>query len=112
MKISLITFIASLSLVACATNGVSAGTSPALAKAHLQVGKFVEFTCEGGRFSARLADDQSTIRIRSINGSSELDRQANETWSADGFVLTLEGADGIVLSQNNKTIGKNCKPQI
>ncbi len=112
MKSHLIATIAVLSLAACASNGSKSNSFPELAKAQLQAGKFVEFTCEGGRFSARLAQDNSSIRVRTIHGSAELERQADASWAADGFVLTLVGANGTELTHSGKAIGKNCKPQI
>ena len=101
-----------LALTACASNGTSNNSFPELANAKLQAGKFVEFTCDTGRFSARLSQDNTSIRVRTINGSAELERQADATWSADGFVLTLAGANGTELTHSGKAIGKNCKPQM
>lgn len=112
MKSTLITSIALLALTACASNGTSNNSFPELVNAKLQAGKFVEFTCDTGRFSARLAQDNSSIRVRTIHGSAELERQADATWSADGFVLTLAGANGTELTHSGKAIGKNCKPQM
>lgn len=112
MKSTLITSIALLALTACASNGTSNNSFPELANAKLQAGKFVEFTCDTGRFSARLAQDNSSIRVRTIHGSAELERQADAKWSADGFVLTLAGANGTELTHSGKAIGKNCKPQM
>lgn len=111
MKSKFVVTLSFLTLAACASTGSPNKGLPELSQSGLQAGKFVEFTCESGRFSARLAQDHTSIRVRTIQGSAELERQADTTWAADGFVLALSGANGIELKNNDKLIGKNCKPQ-
>ena len=66
MSIRLLSLAGAASLVlltaACAT-----------APAGMQAGRFVDYACDNNaRFSARLADDGKTVRVRSIHGAAAL----------------------------------------
>lgn len=102
MKTIVLASLAALSLLAgCAsTADVPAG---------MKQGKFVDFSCEGGkRMSARAAEDGSTVRVR-FEGGYELDRKAPGQYEADGWKLNMAG--GVAqLEHGGKVVAKGCKP--
>lgn len=78
--------------------------------AGMQSGKFVTFACEGGKtFSARAADDGSTVRVRAHHGSAELERKAGGVYEGEGYKLSTQEAGGISLMHDGKPQGKGCK---
>jgi len=82
----------------------------ATAPAGMQAGRFVDYACDkNARFSARLADDGKTVRVRSIHGSAELSDQGNGRFADADFVMTTGGERGISLEHNKKLIAENCK---
>ncbi len=89
-------------LSACATTSVPSG---------MAAGKFVSFSCEGGKmFSARAAEDSKSVRVRGLHGSAELDMKADGVYEGDGYTLKTSGADAVTLLHEGKTQGKGCKP--
>lgn len=103
MSIRLLSLAGAASLVlltaACAT-----------APAGMQAGRFVDYACDNNaRFSARLADDGKTVRVRSIHGAAELADQGGGRFADSEFVLTTGGERGISLEHNKKVIAANCK---
>ncbi len=89
-------------LSGCATTSVPAGMS---------AGKFVSFTCEGGKmFSARAAEDSKSVRVRGHHGSAELDMKSDGVYEGDGYTLMTKGAGAVTLMHSGKTEGKGCKP--
>ncbi len=90
-------------LAGCASNpSVPAGMS---------AGKFVSFSCEGGKtFSARAAEDSKTVRVRGLHGSAELDMKSDGVYEGDGYQLMTKGPTGVTLMHSGEAAGKNCKP--
>lgn len=72
-------------------------------------GKFVNFECDGGRFSARAAVDGKSIRVRGLHGAAELDMKGDGLYEGDGYKLMTKGATGISLLHDGKPNGTNCK---
>lgn len=94
-----------LVLSGCASTG--APFPPGLA-----AGKFVTFSCEGGKtFSARAADDGRTVRVRAHHGSAELDRKADGTFEGEGYRLMLGAPGAVSLSHGGKSQGEKCRAQ-
>ncbi|MDO9401514.1 MAG: hypothetical protein Q7T46_08735 [Polaromonas sp.] len=92
--------------------GLLAGcaSSPAVPPG-MMAGKFVSFSCEGGKtFSARAAEDGKTVRVRGHHGSAELDMKSDGVYEGDGYTLMTKGADGVSLMHSGKPEGKSCKP--
>ncbi len=75
----------------------------------MMAGKFVNFECQGGRFSARAAEDGKSIRVRGLHGSAELDMKGDGVFEGDGYQLMTKGATGISLLHAGKSMGTNCK---
>ena len=96
---NLIPFTATVLLVACAsTLPVPAG---------MTAGKFVPFSCEGGKtFQARASDDGSSVRIR-FEGGYELDNKGAGVYEGEGFKLMTAGP--VELFHNGKLALKGCK---
>ncbi len=89
-------------LVGCASQSLPLHSMPA--------GKFVTFACTDGKvFSARAADDGSSVRVRAMQGSAELDRQADGSYAGDGYKLTVQGGDAVSLTYEGKLQGKDCR---
>lgn len=89
-------------LAGCATTGgVPAG---------MQAGKFVQYSCEGGKsFSARAAEGGSTVRVRGHHGAAELDRKADGVYEGDGYRLTTSGPEAVSLMHGGKAQAVRCK---
>jgi hypothetical protein len=93
--------LAAAALAACATQSAPAGMAP---------GKFVSFACADGKtFSARATEDGTSVRVRALQGSAELDRKGDGVYEGDGYTLVTNGPDGASLAHEGKTQAKNCK---
>ena len=96
-----------LTLTACASTPMPAPGMVA--------GKFVNYECTGGRFSARASDDGKSVRVRGLHGSAELEMKADGVFEGDGYQLTTKGDKGdkgdkgISLSHGGKPNGTQCK---
>jgi hypothetical protein len=94
--------LATLVLAGCATSPPAPGG--------LQAGKFVTMSCsENKSFQARLSDDGRTVRVRAHPGSAELEKQADGSFTGEGFVLRLGADGGSSLDHGGKSQGKGCK---
>ena len=85
----------------CATTGASVGG--------LETDKLVRYDCEGKDFSVRAAEDYASVRVRTPEGSVNLDRADGGEYKADGWVLKTNG--GLSLMHKDKVISSNCKRQ-
>ena len=90
-----------LTLTACASTSMPAPGMVA--------GKFVNYECDGGRFSARASEDGKSVRVRGLHGSAELEMKADGVFEGDGYQLTTKGDKGISLSHGGKPNGTQCK---
>lgn len=90
-------------LAGCATtSGVPAGMAP---------GKFVQFSCAGGKvFSARAADGGASVRVRAHHGAAELDRKGEGVYEGDGYRLVTAGPGAVSLIHDGKPQASQCKP--
>jgi hypothetical protein len=94
--------LVTLILAGCATSPPAPGG--------LKAGKFVTMSCsENKSFQARLSDDGRTVRVRAHPGSAELEKQADGSFSGDGFVLKFSADAGASLDHAGKSQGKACK---
>jgi hypothetical protein len=75
----------------------------------MTAGKFTNFECVGGRFSARAAEDGSSVRVRALHGSAELDRKSAGVYEGEGYRLETTGSGGVTLMHNGKSAGSQCK---
>lgn len=75
----------------------------------MAVGKFVNFECVGGRFSARASENGETVRIRTLHGAAELERKAGGVYEGEGYRFEAAGAAGVQLIHNGKSAGSQCK---
>ena len=97
--------VGALVLSGCASTGSSI-------PAGLSAGKFVGFACEGGKaFSARVAEDGRTIRVRAHHGSAELDRRGEGLYEGEGYRLMLGAPGAISLTHDGKPQGEKCRAQ-
>ena len=85
----------------CATTGA--------AVSGLETERLVRYDCEGKDFSVRAAEDYSSVRVRTHEGSVNLDRADNGEFKGDGWVLKTQG--GLSLMHKEKIIGSNCKKE-
>ena len=92
--------IAAASVVGCASHGTVSG---------LESGKQVRYDCEGHDFSARIADDFNSVRVRTHEGSVNLDRTDGEEFKGEGWVLKTQG--GLQLIHKEKVVAKSCKKE-
>lgn len=92
--------IAALTIAGCASMGSVGG---------LETGKLVRYECEGKDFQARLADDYNSVRLRTHEGSVNLDRADGGEFKGEGWVLKTQG--GLQLVHKDKVIAKNCKKE-
>ena len=67
-----------VTLVACASTGSVGG---------LETTSLVRYECEGKGFSARIAEDNSSVRLRTHEGSVNLDRGEADEFKGDGWTL-------------------------
>ena len=100
-----------LLIAALALVGLAGCASQAPAPAGMATGKFVQYACADGKtFSARAAEDGTTVRVRALHGSAELDRKAGGIYEGEGYTLVTQGADAVSLLHDGKAHGKQCKP--
>ncbi len=94
------TAIAALTIVGCASLGPVGG---------LESDKLVRYDCEGHDFSARIADDSKSVRVRTHEGSVNLDRGEGDEFKGEGWVLKTQG--GLQLLHKEKVVARNCKKE-
>ena len=99
-SLSVSVVLASALLGACATTTVPA---PGMV-----VGKFVNFECQGGRFSARAAEDGKSVRVRGLHGAAELELKGNGVYEGDGYKLVTQSPTGVSLMHDGKPNGTKC----
>ncbi len=93
--------VAASLLVACAGTPV--------APAGMVAGSFVSLACQGGKMlQARYAADGSTIRVRALHGSTELERRADGSFAGDDYTLNST-PQGWLLSHKGKPEAQGCK---
>jgi hypothetical protein len=93
-------------LAGCATTAsVPAGMQP---------GKFVQFSCAGGKmFSARAAEGGATVRVRAHHGAAELDRKGDGVYEGEGYRLVVTAGSGAVsLMHGGKPEASQCKAAV
>ncbi len=100
MKRSIVVIAAVASLSGCTTIGPVAG---------LESSSLVRYDCEGQGFSARVAEDFTSVRVRTHEGSVNLNRGEDDAFAGDGWKLTTRG--GMELAHKDKIVAKNCKKQ-
>jgi hypothetical protein len=98
-----VSVLAAISILAngCVSTGASIGG--------LETDKLVRYDCEGKDFSARAAEDFSSVRVRTPEGSVNLDRTEGNEFKGDGW--TLKTAGGLVLMHKDKVVAQNCKKE-
>jgi hypothetical protein len=80
------------------------------ATADLPADRFVTLNCADGKsFQVRRAQNGQTVRVRSHQGSAELERQADGRFAGESFVLDFKAEGGISLEHASKSQGKACK---
>ncbi len=87
-----------LSTVGCA------GLAPI---AGLETSRQVRYICEGSDFSARLSEDYSSARLRTKEGSVDLDRREGNEFIGEGWTLKTNG--GMQLMHKEKVVANNCR---
>ncbi len=100
-------FVPAASVLVVALLGACA-SSPTVPRG-MVAGKFVDFQCEGGRFSARAAEDGKTIRVRGLHGAAELDMKGDGVYEGDGYRLVTKDPNGVSLMHGGKANGTHCK---
>ncbi len=75
----------------------------------LDTDKLARYECEGKGFSARAAEDFSSVRVRTHEGSVNLDRAEGGEFKGDGW--TLKTAGGLTLVHKDKVVAQNCKKE-
>ena len=100
MKTAVIAIAALAALSGCTTIGPVAG---------LESGSLARYDCEGQGFSARIAEDFTSVRLRTHEGSVNLNRGEDDAFAGDGWKLTTRG--GMELAHKDKIVAKNCKKQ-
>lgn len=98
----------SIAAIACATVLAACASTP-LPVPGMVAGKFVNFECQGGRFSARAAEDGRTVRVRGLHGAAELDMKSADVFEGDGYQLVTKGPNGVSLMHGGKPNGTHCK---
>lgn len=87
----------------------SCATTTATVPAGMKAGRFVDYSCEGGkRLAARAAEDGSTVRIR-FEGGYELDRKEAGVYEGYGWKLVTQ-AGAAELVHGGKVVAAGCKP--
>ncbi len=91
-----------LVLVACAsTSPVIPGAAP---------GKFVSLTCADNKsFQLRTSESGTSVRVRALHGSAELDAQAGGVFAGEGYVLRTQGDGAVSLEHLGKPQARACK---
>ena len=92
--------IASVSITGCASLASVSG---------LESGRLVRYDCEGQDFSARIADDFTSVRLRTQEGSVNLDRAEGDEFKGAGWVLKTQG--GLQLLHKEKVVATSCKKE-
>lgn len=92
--------ITAMTLAGCASLGPVGG---------LESGKLVRYDCEGKDFSARIADDFASVRVRTHEGSVNLDRAEGDEFKGEGWQLKTQG--GLQLVHKEKIVAKNCRKE-
>lgn len=92
--------ITTVTIAGCATVGTVGG---------LETGNLVRYACEGHGFSARVADDYKSVRVRTHEGSVNLDRTDGDEFKGEGWVLKTQG--GLQLLHKDKVVAKSCKKE-
>lgn len=102
MKAARFTFvtITAMAITGCASIGPVGG---------LEAGKLVRYDCDGHDFSARIADDYTSVRLRTPEGSMNLDRAESDEFKGEGWVLKTQG--GLQLLHKEKVVAKSCKKE-
>lgn len=77
---------------------------------NLESGKLVRYDCDGHDFSARIADDYTSVRLRTHEGSINLDRVEGDEFKGDGWVLKTQG--GLQLIHKEKIVASSCKKEV
>ena len=96
--------------LAIATAAFVAGCASLGAVGGLETGKLVRYDCEGHDFSARIADDYTSVRVRTHEGSVNLDRTAEgDEFKGEGWTLKTQG--GLQLAHKDKVVAKSCKKE-
>ena len=96
-----IAMAAAMTVAGCASLGPVAG---------LETGKLVRYDCEGHDFSARIADDYASVRVRTHEGSVNLDRAGeSDEFNGEGWTLKTQG--GLQLLHKDKVVAKTCKKE-
>ena len=85
----------------CATTNVAVGG--------LETEKLVRYNCEGKDFSARAAEDYLSVRVRTPEGSVNLDRAEGNEFKGEGW--TLKTTNGLALVHKDKVVSHNCKKE-
>lgn len=101
--------LAHIALAAAAMTLSACATAPI---AGLEAGKFVRYDCTGSDFSARMSDDGKTLRLRTKEGSMDLDAAGDGTYKGDGFTFYGSGDRGIALQHKDKWVGERCKKEV
>ena len=94
--------MAALTLAACATSSpVLPGATP---------GKFVTLSCADNKsFQLRTSDSGTSVRVRALHGSAELDAQSGGVFSGEGYVLRTQGDGAVSLEHLGKPQARACK---
>jgi ferric-dicitrate binding protein FerR (iron transport regulator) len=95
--------ILTIAAIALLTVGC-AGLAPI---AGMETTQQVRYTCEGGDFSARLSEDYTSARLRTKEGSVDLDRREGNEFVGEGWTLKTNG--GMQLMHKEKVVAKNCR---
>ena len=88
---------------------LTASASAPMPAPGMVAGKFVNYECQGGRFSARASEDGKSVRVRGLHGAAELDMKSEGVFEGDGYQLTSKGTDGVSLTHGGKSNGTHCK---
>ena len=86
----------------CATTGASIGG--------LETDQLVRYECDGKGFSVRAAEDFTSARVRTAEGSVNLDRADGGEFKGDGWVHKTQG--GLSLLHKDKVVSSNCKKAV
>ena len=97
--------ILSIAAIAWLTAGC-AGLTPI---AGMETSRQVRYNCEGADFSARMSEDYASARIRTKEGSVDLDRRDGNEFAGEGWTLRTEG--GMQLMHKEKIVARNCRTE-
>ena len=92
-----------LALAACATGPD--------ARAGLKPGEFVAYRCADGKvFQARLAAEGTSVRVRALHGSAELNAASAGLFKGDDYELDTRPEGGASLNHKGKPEATACRP--